>query len=170
MNEGIFTQPGPDGIFGRGGTPQDATSPSIDSDDQNLRETLVAVFPSPGHMRVARATRNIKTNKVEKHEEFRIPTQKEVELLAQQGIRPTAMTPATLGAVGPAGGGGGLLDQPWLKLGVAAAVGAGALWAVNKWVLPRLEGSDDGDDEDEDDKKRIRDDRLRELADEDGEE
>lgn len=150
MNEGIFTQPGPDGIFGRGGEPQDATSPSIDSDGQNLRETLVAVFPSPGHMRVARATRNIKTGHVEKHEEFRVPTQKEVELLAQQGVKPTAM-PSQLGSTAAPAGGGGLLDQPWLKLLGAAAVGAGAYWAVTKFVLPRLgESAEDDDGEDED--------------------
>lgn len=141
MQEGIFTQPGPDGIFGRGGEPQDATSPSIDSDDQNLRETLVAVFPSPGHMRVARATRNMKTNRVEKHEEFRVPTQKEVELLAQQGVKPQALTSAALGEapLAPTT----TSSTPWVKIGIAAAVGAGALWAVNKYVLPRFQKNPD---------------------------
>jgi hypothetical protein len=157
MNEGIFTQPGPDGIFGRGGDPQDATAPSIDSDGQNLRETLVAVFPAPGHMRVARATKNIKTGRTEMHEQYRVPTQKEVDLLAQQGVTPQALGPASVGGMGeaaPAAPGilGTIVSQPWLKLAGAAVVGAVGFWVVNKYGIPGVskdEDADDGDDGDD---------------------
>jgi hypothetical protein len=153
MSEGIFTQPGPDGIFGhgQGGTPLDATSPTIDSDDNNLRETLVAVFPSPGHMRVARAVRNVKSGVVEKYEEYREPTEREREILAQQGVvmppaaavPPPAYYPAPSSLVAPQLGATDGSDkrddgQPWLKLAGAALVGAAALWAAQKWVMPML--------------------------------
>lgn len=151
-NEGIFTQPGPDGIFGRGGDPQDASSPSIDSDGQNLRETLVAVFPSPGHMRVARATKNIKTGRTEMHEQYRVPTQKEVELLAQQGITPQALGPSSLGAAPDAQPGvlGTIINQPWLKLAGAAVVGAVGFWAVKKYVLDKDVEDEEEEEEDDD--------------------
>jgi len=164
MSDGIFTQPGPDGIFGygQGGPPQDPSSPTIDSDDNDLRETLVAVFPSPGHMRVARAVRNVKSGVVEKYEEYREPTAREREILAQQGVTappapsmpapayypaPTALVAPQLG--GTATDAGKDDGQPWLKLAGAALVGAAALWATQKWVMPMLaksEGPSEPDD------------------------
>jgi hypothetical protein len=168
MSDGIFTQPGPDGIFGRhqGGEPLDATSATIDSDGQNLRDTLVAVFPSPGHMRVARATRNVKTGHVEKHEEYREPTPQERAILAQQGVfpppgppapMPVAFPPAPTALVAPQLGNAGDkpadAETPWFKLAIAAAVGAAGLWATQTWVMPMLskgsgpEPDDEGGDE-----------------------
>lgn len=178
MSDGIFTQPGPDGIFGygQGGKPLDASSPTIDSDGEDLRETLVAVFPSPGHMRVARAVRNRKTGNVEKYEEFREPTERERAILAQQGVYPPPAAPIAapaayppapsplvapqLGAAaGPNGSnGGGNEGWPWFKLAIAAGVGAAALWAAQKYVMPMVgagEGARDNppDDDDADDGK-----------------
>ncbi len=153
MSDGIFTQPGPDGIFGRGGEPGDAAAPPIDGDGTPLRETLVAVFPSPGHMRVARAIRYPKRppgQDVEFQEEYRVPTPEEVALLARQGIvaGPGSMVVsqgpapvAGLGEVAP----GSTDGQPWLKLVGALVVGAAGMWAVNKFVLPRFAGDDGGD-------------------------
>ena len=161
MSDGIFTQPGPDGIFGygQGGEPLDAASPTIDSDGEDLRETLVAVFPSPGHMRVARAVRNRKTGNVEKYEEFREPTERERAILAQQGVfpppAPTYPThippPAPVPLVAPQLGS---TDQkppaeiPWLKLALAAGVGAAALWAAQRYVMPMIGSKDEPDDGD----------------------
>jgi hypothetical protein len=168
MSDGIFTQPGPDGIFGygQGGKPLDASSPTIDSDDEDLRETLVAVFPSPGHMRVARALRNRKTGNVEKHEEFREPTERERAFLAQQGVFPPPAAPVPCPAsygpapsplvapqLGATDGNGGGKDEgwPWFKLAIAAGVGAAALWATQKYVMPMVASKEspaggDGDD------------------------
>lgn len=169
MSDGIFTQPGPDGIFGRhqGGEPLDASSPTIDSDGADLRDTLIAVFPSPGHMRVARATRNVRTGKVEKHEEYREPTPQERAILEQQGVKPPP-APAAPGPVsfppaptplvapqlgtqtGSAGGQPPPAETPWLKLALAAAVGAAGLWAAQKWVMPMLSkdsGTSEGDED-----------------------
>lgn len=170
MSDGIFTQPGPDGIFGYGqdGTPLDASSPTIDSDGEDLRETLVAVFPSPGHMRVARAVRNRKTGNVEKYEEFREPTERERAVLAQQGVFPPPapaapvahapppapmplVAPQLSGAAGGSASGAPPAETPWLKLALAAGVGAAALWAAQRYVMPMLSKSDgpdaEGDDE-----------------------
>lgn len=174
MSDGIFTHPGPDGIFGhgQGGTPADPSSPTIDSDGEDLRETLVAVFPSPGHMRVARAVRNRKTGNVEKYEEFREPTERERAILAQQGVVPPPAAPVAapavyapapsplvapqLGATAGPGGGGSGEGWPWFKLAIAAGMGAAALWAAQKYVMPAVEGArmnprdgDDGDDGDD---------------------
>ncbi len=148
MSDGIFTQPGPDGIFGRGGDPADASSPPIDGDDTPLRETLVVDFPSPGHMRVARAIRHPKTGKfTEFQEEFREPTPSEVALLKQKGVvvGPGSMVVSQngVGEVGaPAPG------QPWFKIGAALAIGAAGCYAVTKYVLPMFGGEkpDDNDD------------------------
>jgi hypothetical protein len=174
MSDGIFTQPGPDGIFGygQGGKPLDAASPTIDSDGEDLRETLVAVFPSPGHMRVARAVRNRKTGNVEKYEEFREPTERERAILAQQGVfpppsapvaPPVSYPPAPSAYVAPQLAGTNGTDKkdegwPWFKLAVAAGVGAAALWAAQKYVMPMV-GAGEGarenppDDDDADDGK-----------------
>ena len=175
MSDGIFTQPGPDGIFGygQGGKPLDASSPTIDSDDRDLRETLVAVFPSPGHMRVARATRNIKTGVVEKYEEYREPTERERAILAQQGVYPppaapvpgpVSYPPAPTSLVAPqlgsTDGGNGKEGWPWFKLAVAAGLGVAACLAAQKYVMPMMAGGggermnprddeDDGDDGDD---------------------
>lgn len=166
MSDGIFTQPGPDGIFGygQGGKPLDASSPTIDSDDVDLRETLVAVFPSPGHMRVARAVRNRKTGVVEKYEEYREPTERERAILAQQGVFPPAAPPAPpspsfppaptglvapqLGSTDSGSGNGAGKNQgwPWFKLAIAAGVGAAALWAAQKYVVPKMNPQPDDDD------------------------
>lgn len=174
MSDGIFTQPGPDGIFGygQGGKPLDASSPTIDSDDRDLRETLVAVFPSPGHMRVARATRNIKTGVVEKYEEYREPTERERAILAQQGVYPPASAPvpgpvsyppAPTGLVAPqlgnaeGGAGNGKAGEwPWFKLAIAAGIGVAACLATQKYVMPLVASrsnprADDADDDGDDD-------------------
>lgn len=180
INDGIFTQPGPDGIFNRGGEPLDADSPPIDSDGTPLRETLVVAYPSPGHMRVARATRHPQTGKVEMHEQYRMPTPEEVELLKKQGVAvgagsmvtsQTPINPVTiLGPTRPGFGGLGETPPPgekdkkkipWVTLGLGVAAGAAGFWAVNKWVLPMFEAKplrsnsrrvdDDDDDDDEDD-------------------
>ena len=166
-NEGIFTQPGPDGILGRGGEPQDATSPPIDSDGTMLRETLVADFPSPGHMRVARAIRH-PHGKVEFQEQYREPTPSEVALLAQKGVKvgPGSMvTSSSMQGIGDAGvpdaapaGGPGVLNQikaqPWLKLAGAVVVGAVGYYVTTKWVVPEVKkrwGSEaEADDLDDD--------------------
>jgi 2-phospho-L-lactate transferase/gluconeogenesis factor (CofD/UPF0052 family) len=157
MQDGIFTQPGPNGIFGRGGEPGDASAPTVDGDGTMLRETLVVVYPSPGHMRVARAIRHPKTGKVEFQEEYRVPTPDEVELLKQQGV--VAGPGSMITSQGPAPVVGGLGDaaappadgQPWLKLGIALVAGAAGFWAVNKWVVPMVSGgSDDGVDDADD--------------------
>ena len=168
MSDGIFTQPGPDGIFGygQGGKPLDASSPTIDSDGEDLRETLVAVFPSPGHMRVARAVRNRKTGNVEKYEEFREPTERERTILAQQGVfpppaapvpgpasygpAPSALVAPQLGATDGGNGKGGE-GWPWFKLAIAAGVGAAALWAAQKYVMPMVGGKQNPADGDGDD-------------------
>lgn len=165
-DDGIFTQPGPDGIFGygQGGKPLDASSPTIDSDDRDLRETLVAVFPSPGHMRVARAVQNRKTGVVEKYEEYREPTERERAILAQQGVYPppaapvpppASYPPAPSPLVAPQLGATDGSEKreegwPWFKLAVAAGVGAAALWAAQKYVMPLMnpQPNDDGDDGD----------------------
>lgn len=156
--DGIFTQPGPDGIFGRGGDPGDASAPSIDSDGTPLHETLVVVYPSPGHMRVARATRHPQTHKVEFQEQYRLPTPEEVELLKQQGVTvgPGSMVTSQGGAVSGLGADEGAPPAPlvpgWVKIGAAVAVGAAGFWAVNKWVVPMVSGDrDDGDTDDDDD-------------------
>lgn len=162
-NDGIFTQPGPDGIFGRGGEPLDASNPVIDANDQNLRETLVAVWQAPGHMRVARATRNIKTGGVEQHEDYREPTERERAILVSQGVTAPVQVATQLGAIpspaqlsgdtpAPAGAAADAKKpgQPWMKLGVAVAVGAAGFWAFGKWVVPYLEARKAaGDDEPE---------------------
>ncbi len=150
MSDGIFTQPGPDGIFGRGGPPGDASSPSIDSDGTELRETLVVSYPSAGHMRVARATRNAKTGQiVEFQEQAREPTPEEVEILKRHGVvvGPGSMVRSSSGmpAIGE------VPEAPvvpgWVKIAGAVAVGAAGLWAVNKWVLPKFaSGGDEGDE------------------------
>jgi hypothetical protein len=146
--DGIFTQHGPDGIFGRGGPPEDASSPPIDGDGTPLRETLVVVYPSPGHMRVARAIRHPKSGKVEFQEQYRVPTPEEAAFLKQQGITlgPGSMVTSQLppvsglGDAAAAAANGGV---PWVKLGVAVALGAAGFWAVNKWVVPMFGGDDE---------------------------
>lgn len=169
MSDGIFTQPGPDGIFGygQGGKPLDASSPTIDSDDRDLRETLVAVFPSPGHMRVARATRNVKTGVVEKYEEYREPTERERAILAQQGVYPppaapspgpVSYPPAPTGLVAPQlgsteGTGNGKTNEwPWFKLALAAGLGVAACLATQKYVMPLVSGARGNPRDDDDDK------------------
>jgi hypothetical protein len=171
-NEGIFTQPGPDGILGRGGEPEDATSPTIDGDGAALRETLVVAYPSPGHMRVARAIRHPQGN-VEFQEQYRVPTASEVALLAQKGVKvgPGSMvTSQGIQGIGDAGVPGevaaqaqpGVLNtlkgQPWLKLAGAVAVGAVGCWVAGKWVVPYVQKKwgaeadpDEVDDDDSDD-------------------
>jgi len=164
-NSGIFTQHGPNGVFGRGGPPEDASAPPVDGDGTPLRETLVVAYPSPGHMRVARAIRhphNPPGQQVEFQEEFRVPTPEEVALLATQGVTvgpgsmvqsQTAMMPPTqLGPTQP--GIGGVGDAPgeepgfpWVKVALGVAAGAAGFWAVNKWVLPRFAGDEDDGDE-----------------------
>lgn len=163
INDGIFTQPGPDGIFNRGGPPLDASSPPIDSDGTPLRETLVVAYPSPGHMRVARAIRHPKSGRVEMYEEYREPTEDEIAILKRQGVTvgpgsmvqhmpspmPPAVAPPVGGYVGAAGSGeaerpGFFASQPWMKLTIAAGVGAAAFWAVNKWVIPMFNRDDSG--------------------------
>lgn len=171
MADGIFTQPGPDGLFGRGGEPLDASAPPIDSDGTPLKETLVAVFPSPGHMRVARATRHPKTGKVEFQEQYRVPTPEEVTYLKSQGIGPVgagSMVPAP--GTGISSGTGALGDPtappdpsapaappapakgfPWgIAIG-ALVVGAAGLWAANKYVVPLVSGDDKDKDDGADD-------------------
>jgi len=171
-SSGIFTQPGPDGIFGRGGEPGDPGSPAIDADGTPLRETLVVAYPSPGHMRVARAIRHPQNGKVEFQEEYRVPTPEEVALLAQQGVTAgqgsmvvsqNATMPSTMPStqLGPTRSGIGAVGDPpadagfpWLTAGIAVVVGAAGFWAVNKWVVPKLSGdrdADDADDGDDDD-------------------
>lgn len=168
MYEGMFTQPGSDGIFGGDGVPEDASSPSVDSDGEPLRETLIVSYPSPGHMRVARATLDRRTGQVERHEQDREPAPDEVALLRQRGVAvgPGSIVrqPANLGEVSlpgprlPALPGdvtrpglpplpaGGVVPVPekkprtWLKVGVALVVGAAGFWAVNKWVVPMVKG------------------------------
>ncbi len=167
QNDGIFTQSGPDGIFGGGGDPLDASSPPIDSDDTPLRETLVVDFPSPGHMRVARATRHPKSGRTEMYEEYREPTPEEVEILARQGVTvgpgsmvtsmPQPMSPAVMPSVGGYVGAtdgapppeGFFASQPWLKIGLGVAVGVAGFWAANKWVMPMIGGKREGEEVDE---------------------
>lgn len=161
--DGIFTQPGPDGIFGRGGTPEDAASPPIDGDGTPLRETLVVAYPSPGHMRVARVLRHPQTGKiVEWQEKYREPTPEEEAFLKQRGLVVGAGSMIQSGAPGAVGGLGEASAAPagipWVKLGVAAAVGAAGFWAVNKFVVPMVVGEEapprrrrPRDDDDEDD-------------------
>lgn len=169
MSDGIFAQPGPNGIFNDGsGQPLDSAAPPIDSDDTPLRETLVAVFPSPGHMRVARAIRHPKSGSVEFQEQYRVPTPAEVELLRNQGITadvgPGSMMPALNGAdagVAPAANGaapatGAAPGFPWGKVGLAIVAGAAGFWAVNKYVVPKFTG--DGKEEPADDDGRADDD------------
>lgn len=152
-NDGIFTQPGPNGIFGRGGTPGDASSPPIDSDDTPLRETLVVAYPSPGHMRVARAIRHAKTGHKEFQEEFRVPTPDEMELLKQQGLTvgPGSMVLAGLGedthaTTNPSPDGqqpgvlGAIKRQPWIRIGLGVAVGVAGYWAYGRYVAPMFGG------------------------------
>lgn len=160
MQDGIFTQPGPDGMFGRGGPPGDASSPPIDSDDTPLRETLLVAYPSPGHMRVARAIRHPKSGRTEQQEQYRVPTPEEVAFLKQQGVPGAGSVGA--GSLVPAGGGvvAGFGDATlppagtdpgvgapsalgtWVKYGAVFAAGAAGFWAVNKWVIPRFFGDD----------------------------
>lgn len=160
--DGIFTEHGPDGIFGRGGDPNDPSAPPVDGDGTPLRETLVVVYPSPGHMRVARAVRHPRTGKVEFQEQYRVPTPEEVVLLKQQGVTvgPGSMVTSQTAVSGlgdaPAAAAAASEGLPWVKLGIAAAVGAAGFWAVNKWVVPmiseepRANGADDEDDEPDD--------------------
>jgi hypothetical protein len=121
-------------------------------------------------MRVARAVRNRKTGNVEKYEEFREPTERERAVLAQQGVFPAqaaaapaahAPPPAPMPLVAPqlagaagsgsASGNAPPAETPWLKLAIAAGVGAAALWAAQRYVMPMLSKSDgpdaEGDDE-----------------------
>lgn len=204
MGDGIFTQPGPDGIFNGGNGPSgDASNPTIDSsgnafdfglnDAQSLRETLLVAYPSPGHMRVARAIVNAETNELKEYQEqFREPSPEEVEWLRRKGV---TVGPGSIvksqsggGGGGPPQGGGGIAPgvgdagnppngtaatnlpaQPksgmgLLGIGLAFAAGAAALWAGNKYVLPKLgemfggavrenpddDDGDDGEYEDED--------------------
>ena len=161
--DGIFTQPGPDGIFGRGGQPGDASSPPIDSDDTPLRDTLLVAYPSPGHMRVARAVRHTKTGKiVEFQEQYREPTPEEVQLLKEQGLK---VGPGSMVLSG--GGGGDALTaalvppapstpppaapeqergvlavvkrQPWIRIGMGVAIGAAGFWAYGKYIAPMFD-------------------------------
>lgn len=177
--EGIFTQHGPDGIFNSGGgTPNDASAPIIDSDGTPLRETLVVTYPSPGHMRVARARRNPTSGKVEMQEEERVPTPAEVEFLKNKGVvaGPGSMVttqvsmpslgasvdPATgmpaPGTLGPVGGAKSTI-KTIAKVVAIGAVAIGGFYAVNRWVVPMVTGDSDqprrrrarADDGDEDD-------------------
>ncbi len=180
MADGIFTQPSGGGVFRDDGlSPQnDPAAPPIDSDGTPLRETLVVVYPSPGHMRVARAIRHPQSGRVEYQEELRVPTQEEVNLLAQQGVTvgPGSMVTNDTGArmpginggpsqmprigeVAPSGQAVAASGTPWVKLLLALGAGAAGLWAVNKWVVPKvgdfLDGGGDeprtnGDDDDDD--------------------
>ena len=156
MQDGIFTQPGPDGMFGRGGPPGDSSSPVIDSDDTPLRETLLVAYPSPGHMRVARAIRHPKSGRTEQQEQYRVPTPEEVEFLKQQGlpgtgagsVGPGSMVqtgglgetapamPPTDPAAGTAPAGEPSALWTWAKYGAVFAAGAAGFWAVNRWVVP----------------------------------
>ena len=168
-NDGIFTQHGPDGIFGRGGEPGDASAPTVDSDGTPLHETLIVAYPSPGHMRVARATRHPKSGRVEFQEEYRMPTPEEVALLAQKGVSAGAGSmmnpPAAVGMFGSGRGVGevtppapeedkSIFDQPWLKIAGGVAVGVAGFWVAQKWVMPwfaarsaaKAGGDDDYDD------------------------
>lgn len=176
--DGIFTQPGPDGIFGRGGPAEDASSPPIDSDDTPLRDTLLVAYPSPGHMRVARAVRNVKTGKItEFQEQYREPTPEEVQLLKQQGLKvgPGSMVLSGLGedsaltlppTTPPPEQERGVLAvvkrQPWIRIGMGVAVGVAGFWAYGKYIAPMFdkrkaakakaaEQDDDGDDDDGED-------------------
>ncbi len=171
-NDGIFTQPGPNGIFGRGGLPGDASSPPIDGDGTPLRETLVVAYPSPGHMRVARAFRHAKTGHTEFQEEYRVPTPEEQQMLKEQGLNvgagsmilPSAV--AGLGEDAPVGpppaetGGiiGAVKKHPFITLGVVAVTAGAGYWAYGKYISPmfgskkRANHKDDDEDiEDEGD-------------------
>lgn len=143
-NDGIFTQPGDEGLFGRGYPAQDPSAPAIDSDGTNLRETLMIAYPSPGHMRVARAIRHPKSGAVEFQEEYREPTPREREWLRQRGIPeigPGSMVPngtmsQAIGDTAIATPTGQPPEQgtPWLKLGLAFAAGALAIWGAPKAI------------------------------------
>lgn len=168
MAEGIFSQHGPEGIFNAGqGPPADASNPIIDSDGTPLREVLEVAFPSPGHMRVARALRHPTSGKTEYQEQFREPSPEEVEWLRRSGvtvgqgsmvqsrqvpsvgdtgpgIAPNVAAPAPNGvapnAQAPAANG-----QPqksgfgWLGVLAAFAAGGAALYVGGKYVMPKIE-------------------------------
>ncbi len=144
--DGIFTQPGPNGIFGRGGTPGDPTSPPIDSDGTPLRETLLVAYPSPGHMRVARAIRHAKTGHTEFQEEYRVPTPEEAQMLKEQGLTVGPGSMVTGGALAGLGEDpppveapgvvAAIKRQPWVRIGLGVAVGVAGSWAYGKYVAP----------------------------------
>lgn len=197
MGDGIFTQPGPDGIFNGGNGPSgDASNPTIDSsgnafdfglnDAQSLRETLLVAYPSPGHMRVARAIVNAETNELKEYQEqFREPSPDEVEWLRRKGVTVGQGSIVKSQGGGPPSNGGGIAPgvgdagnppngtaatnlpaQPpqksgmgLLGVGLVFVAGAAALWAGNKYVLPKIgeffngvrENPDDGDDDEYED-------------------
>jgi len=153
MADGIFTQPGPSGIFGRGGPPGDSSNTPIDSDDTPLRETLLVAYPSPGHMRVARAIRHPKSGRVEMQEEYRVPSPEEVEFLRAQGVPNVGAGSMVRNGGGAVAGFGDAAMPPtdpgttphaeqlsalWTvaKYGAVFAAGAVGFWAVNRWVVP----------------------------------
>lgn len=168
FNDGIFTQPGPDGLFGRGGMPQDASAPAIDGDDSQLRETLVVAYPSPGHMRVARAIRHPRNppgQQVEFQEQYRVPTPEEVALLKTQGVTvgPGSMVqsqtmmapPSQLGPTYPGIGEvavppGDKPKFPFVKVGLGVVAGAVGFWAFCKWGMPMITGNRSPDENDAD--------------------
>ncbi len=153
MNDGIFTP--------RWGPEGETDAPPVDGDGTELRETLAVVYPSPGHMRVARQIRHPKSGNVEFQEEYREPTPEERNFLKAQGvpeIGPGSMIPPgapsgmpSVGDVAPAAAAAPAAGFPWGKVGLALAVGVAGTVAAMKWVVPKLTGaSDEGEDGDGD--------------------
>lgn len=108
-NDGVFRQ---EQVY-----QENPASPTIDSGNVPLVQSLEVAFQAPGHMRVARVLRDPKRPAgqqiVEYQEQFRPPSDEEVQILKEQGVvkeGPGGVILSGLSEPGPtaaAGGGGG---------------------------------------------------------------
>lgn len=125
-----------DGLFRQEQVYQESpASPTIDSAGNPLVQSLEVDFQAPGHMRVARVLRDPRRpagqQVVEYQEQWRAPSEEELQLLKEQGVvkvGPGGVILSGLGEPGPTGGGmapGVLAPAPGVPGNVLAPVAGG---------------------------------------------